>query len=83
MVATCRLARQAASRAASTANPDDADMSGDSSGSDFEPPAGASASEDEASIMDLTPEDDEHDLQDELQGLVSMRPLMTLFADAD
>lgn len=70
--------RRAASRAASAADPEegnDADdaaaVSGDSSGSDFEPEAGASEEEDQASVMDLTQEDQEaQDLAEELQGLV-------------
>lgn len=44
-------------------------MSSDSSGSDFEPEAGASE-EDEASVMDLTQEDDDEDMAEELQQLV-------------
>lgn len=66
----------AAARAASAADADAvaAQMSGDSSGSEYELPAGGGASEDdEASVMDLTQEDDEHDLQEELQGLVWFR----------
>lgn len=71
---TRRIARLAAARATSAAlaDADAAQVSGDSSGSEYELPAGgAGASDDEASVMDLT-QDGEGDLQEELQGLVRL-----------